>query len=218
MEFNNNLLYSRGFLDSLILTVDDNGFYCLCWTFFAITSHRRVVHWLQCIFFLIPTSMVISFCFFTDRSIPSRFNNGVDLNTLIEQICSGEKQSKDIPAIQVIWYSDKWEWYTLNNRRLYVFQQLEKKGKLVYCSMVRVEFTTNVIENPPALFKAVDLYTPTWDIDVSSNNLKVGTTTRAKKDTLKCLAKLAGSNEGAMDVDEQEIAPTDEYQVSSISP
>lgn len=111
---------------------------------------------------------------FTAEKIPSKFDNGVLLSDLVQKIVNGDTLSKDIPTIQVIWFCDKWKWYTLNNRRLWVFQELEKREKLSYVSMNRVELSDLEYEYPKELFDTVNLYEPEWDIRTSNNNLKVG--------------------------------------------
>ena len=62
---------------------------------------------------------------------------------------------QDVPVLEVIWYVEKWEWYTLDNRLLWVFQELEKAGKISYIEMRRVEFVCKVTDHPKDLFDSV---------------------------------------------------------------
>ncbi|XP_057293802.1 uncharacterized protein LOC130622358 [Hydractinia symbiolongicarpus] len=111
---------------------------------------------------------------FTAETIPSKFDNGVLLSDLVQKIVNGDTLAKDIPTIQVIWFCDKWKWYALNNRRLWVLQELEKREKLSYVSMNRVELSDLEYEYPKELFDTVNLYEPEWNIRSSNNNFKVG--------------------------------------------
>ncbi|XP_066924915.1 uncharacterized protein [Clytia hemisphaerica] len=105
---------------------------------------------------------------FTSTEIPSRFDNGTSLRELLEDLKSGKILSKDIPAAEVIWDCDRWEWYTLSNRRLWVFRELEKCGKITFIGMSRVESVDKAIEKTPELYSDAQLYDPDWDITIDS--------------------------------------------------
>ena len=105
---------------------------------------------------------------FTSKEIPSRFDNGTSLRELLEDLKSGKILSKDIPAAEVIWDCDRWEWYTLSNRRLWVFRELEKCGKITFVGMSRVESVDKAFEKTPELYSDAQLYDPDWDITIDS--------------------------------------------------
>ena len=50
---------------------------------------------------------------------------------------------------------ERWEWFTLDNRLLWVFRQLEKKGKITYIQMRRVEYVTKTADLPNKIYDFV---------------------------------------------------------------
>ena len=50
---------------------------------------------------------------------------------------------------------ERWEWFTLDNRLLWVFRQLEKKGKITYIQMRRVEYITKTADLPNKIYDFV---------------------------------------------------------------
>ena len=59
--------------------------------------------------------------------------------------------------LEVVWYLEKWEWYTLDNRLLWVFQELEKAGKISYIEMRRIEFLSKVTDHPECLYDSINV-------------------------------------------------------------
>ena len=114
---------------------------------------------------------------FTVKRIPSRFDNGTLLKDLLEDLKSGKIVSKDISAAEVVWDSDRWEWYSLSNRRLWVFKELEKVGKISFISMSRVETTVDGESNnsPKSIYSEVELFDPDWDITIDTLSEPKGT-------------------------------------------
>lgn len=107
---------------------------------------------------------------FSCNEIPNKFNNGTLLTELLEKLNKGKILSKDIAAIEVVWDSEQWDWYALNNRRLWVFQEMEKAGKIHYVGMNRIELLDNNVHKSPKLYKTVKLYDPQWDVAVSNSD------------------------------------------------
>jgi len=108
---------------------------------------------------------------FSEKEIPSRFDNGKTLIALYNEICSGKTFCKNIPAIEVVWDSDRWDWYTLNNRRLWVFKELEKCGKISFVGMSRVELVDSSKKHKKTKFyENVELYDPLWDSCIKSKS------------------------------------------------
>jgi hypothetical protein len=66
---------------------------------------------------------------FTQNSIKRTFKNGSTLANAIDGLRSGSISPNSFPPIRVFWKDGKL--WTLDNRRLYVFQQAEKKIKTV---------------------------------------------------------------------------------------
>lgn len=89
---------------------------------------------------------------FTKNLLASKFDNGIPLVETFTQIKNGEILLEDIPLIEVVFYPEKWEWYTLNNRRLWVLQELEKIGKCRFVKTKRVEYVENVFDYPSLLY------------------------------------------------------------------
>lgn len=68
---------------------------------------------------------------FSSDSIPSKFDDGRDVNEVAENVCNGQVSIGDIPIIQLVRRDQKY--YSLDNRRLYVFRvgQIRKRvGKI----------------------------------------------------------------------------------------
>ena len=109
---------------------------------------------------------------FSVVQIPNKFDNGIFLNDLLNDLKSGKKLVREIPRIKVVWDCTKWEWYTLNNRRLWVFQEMESCGELTYLGMSRVELIEDAnTTSGKTVFKKVQLYEPEWDIRASNNSI-----------------------------------------------
>jgi len=92
---------------------------------------------------------------FTCKQISTKFKNGCLLQALLDDLLEGKKFVKEVPVLEVIWYVKKWEWYTLDNGLLWVFQELEKAGKISYIEMRRVELVCNVADHPKDLYDSV---------------------------------------------------------------
>ena len=99
---------------------------------------------------------------FTSNKIPAKFDNSISLQETLSQLKDGTKLVKDLPMVEVVWYVRKWEWYTLNNRRLWVLQELEKLGKITYVAMKRVEYVEGIESFPSILYKTAEVV----DIDL----------------------------------------------------
>lgn len=56
-----------------------------------------------------------------------------------------------------MWYVEKWEWYSLDNRLLWVFRELEKAGKISYIEMRRLDFAKNVKNHPEGLHETAEV-------------------------------------------------------------
>lgn len=103
---------------------------------------------------------------FSVKNIPTKFDNGKRLTDVLEDIKNGNVLPKEIPPMEVIWYCDLWEWYTLNNRRLWLFQELEKMEICKYASMTRVEVMSTDYQYASQLFATVTFVIPTWETDL----------------------------------------------------
>lgn len=66
---------------------------------------------------------------FSREEIPSRFANFGELHQVVGKLITHPKLINTIPLITVSNRNDG-EWHSENNRRLYVFRVLEKKGAL----------------------------------------------------------------------------------------
>lgn len=78
---------------------------------------------------------------FSQASISSRFADGRDFAHTFEQLKSGRLQVDCIPTIEVVYGNDELL-YSLNNRRLALFQKLEKAGR---CTAISVR----LVSKPP---------------------------------------------------------------------
>ena len=83
---------------------------------------------------------------FKKKLLPSSFDDGIPLRETLQQLANEEILIEDLPCIDVIWCQKKWVWYTLNNRRLWVFRELEKLGKCQYIATRRVENIEHVTD------------------------------------------------------------------------
>lgn len=110
---------------------------------------------------------------FTKNLLPSKFDNGIPLAETFTQIKNGEILLEDIPLIEVVFYPEKWEWYTLNNRRLWVLQELEKIGKCRYIKTKRVEYVENVFDYPSLLYGSARLKENTRSFSWRGDSLQI---------------------------------------------
>ena len=83
---------------------------------------------------------------FKKKLLPSSFDDGISLRKTVERLANEEIVIEDLPTIDVVWCQKKWVWYTLNNRRLWVFRELEKLGKCQYIATRRVETIEHVTD------------------------------------------------------------------------
>ena len=83
---------------------------------------------------------------FKKKLLPSSFDDGIPLQETLQQLANEEILLEDLPCIDVVWCEKKWVWYTLNNRRLWVFRELEKLGKCQYIATRRVESIEHVTD------------------------------------------------------------------------
>ena len=81
---------------------------------------------------------------FKQKLLPSSFDNGIPVRETLQQLANEEILIEDLPSIDVVWCQQKWVWYALNNRRLWVFRELEKMGKCQYIATKRVEVIEHV--------------------------------------------------------------------------
>lgn len=93
---------------------------------------------------------------FTTNEVQDRFDNNIKLTETLAQLENKEITIDDIPNIQVVWSEKHWDWYTLNNRRLWVFQELEKKG---LCRMIKTHRFEEVRKDPKRLYGSVEVLT-----------------------------------------------------------
>ena len=119
---------------------------------------------------------------FTKNLIASKFDNGIPLVETFTQIKNGEILVEDIPVIEVVFYPEKWEWYTLNNRRLWVLQELEKIGKCKYIKTKRIEYVENVFDYPSLLYGSAALKEPSRSFTWRGNDLQITARRTPSKD------------------------------------
>lgn len=91
---------------------------------------------------------------FTTNEVEERFDNNIKLTETLTQLENKEITVDDIPKIQVVWSDKHWEWYTLDNRRLWVFQELEKHGS---CRMIKTHRLEEVRKDPKRLYGSVEV-------------------------------------------------------------
>lgn len=112
---------------------------------------------------------------FTKNLLASKFDNGIPLLETFTQIKNGEILLEDIPPIEVVFYPEKWEWYTLNNRRLWVLQELENIGKCRYVKTKRIEYVENVFDYPALLYGSAALRENSRSFTWKGDNLQITT-------------------------------------------
>lgn len=95
--------------------------------------------------------------YFTRNVLQPKFDNGMRLVETVSDIEHGDLLLGDIPCIEVVWYYEKSSWYTLDNRRLWVFKELEKSGECVRIKAQRVEAIENIMDFPTKLYKSARL-------------------------------------------------------------
>ena len=110
---------------------------------------------------------------FTKNLLAAKFDNGIPLVETFTQIKNGEILVEDIPLIEVVFYQEKWEWYTQNNRRLWVFKELEKIGKCEYIKTKRIEYVENVFDYPSLLYGSAALKENTRSFSWHGDNLQI---------------------------------------------
>lgn len=119
---------------------------------------------------------------FTKNKLASKFDNGIPLLETFTQIKNGEILLEDIPLIEVVFYPEKWEWYTLNNRRLWVLKELEKVGKCRYVKTKRIEYVENVFDYPSLLYGSAALAESSRSFSWKGNNLQITTRRTPSRD------------------------------------
>ena len=122
---------------------------------------------------------------FKKKLLPSSFDNGIPLRETLQQLANEEILVEDLPGIDVVWCAKKWVWYTLNNRRLWVFRELEKLGKCQYIATKRVETIEHMTDF--LLYGSAELIGESnvveWDDDGFRITLFNNDAESAKKDT-----------------------------------
>lgn len=63
---------------------------------------------------------------FSQDTIKSEFTNGDHVNTVANEVCTGHRDEDDFTIMEV--FEKDGEYYTLNNRMLYVFRVAEYRG------------------------------------------------------------------------------------------
>lgn len=120
---------------------------------------------------------------FKQKLLPSSFDDGIPLRETLQQLVNEKVLIEDLPTIDVVWCHKQWVWYTLNNRRLWVFRELEKLKKCRYIATRRVENIEHVTDFP--LYGSAELIGESniveWDEDGCRITLF---NSDAKKDTI----------------------------------
>ena len=133
---------------------------------------------------------------FKKKLLPSSFDHGIPLRETLQQLANEEILIEDLPCIDVVWCQKKWVWYTLNNRRLWVFRELEKLGKCQYIATRRVENIEHVTD--PLLYGSAELIGESniveWDEDGFRITLFNGDAKKANSPG--CSAKEASTPDG----------------------
>lgn len=83
---------------------------------FFVGDAQWLVHNANCFHFLDPKTIR-----FTQDSIKSEFKNGQSVDELINALVSGKVKASDLPPIRI--FEKDGKLYSLDNRRLYAFQQ-----------------------------------------------------------------------------------------------
>ena len=65
-------------------------------------------------------------CLLSHQSIPSAFADGKSLEETFDAIAKREIRKRDLPMIDVVWKDGAY--WSLSNRRLAVFSELERRG------------------------------------------------------------------------------------------
>ena len=117
---------------------------------------------------------------FTQNVLASKFDNGIPLLETFTQLKNGEILPEDIPLIEVVFYSEQWEWYTRNNRRLWVFRELEKIKKCGYIKTKRIEYEEN--RYPSLLYGSATLAETSRSFTWRENILQITTHRMPSKD------------------------------------
>ena len=94
---------------------------------------------------------------------------------------------QDCPFLEVVWSVEKWEWYTLDNRLLWVFRQLEKEGQISYIEMRRIEFSGKANAKPKFLYGETEVVDE--DIDEPKIELPAGIKIGRKGEGVRCISK-----------------------------
>ena len=149
---------------------------------------------------------------FTCKSIPTKFDNGNKLSDVLEEMAKGNILPKDIPPIEVVWFCDRWEWYTLNNRRLWLFQQLENREEIKYASMNRIEVMNVRFTYPVNLYSEVVLFDPPWDI---KTNCILGNMPAHSLNSRECSPSRSGDEGSMFSILSQSLPPTRRCRTSS---
>lgn len=119
---------------------------------------------------------------FTKNLLSPKFDNGIPLLETFAQIKNGEILLEDVPLIEVVFYREKWEWYTLNNRRLWVLQELEKIGKCHYIKTKRVEYLENVCDYPSLLYGSAALKEASRSFSWHGDELRITSRSSASRE------------------------------------
>lgn len=77
--------------------------------------------------------------YFTNSKIRERFAHGKPIQETLDELIQGQITVDHIPKIRVIYDAVNDRYFSLNNRRLWVFKQLHQMGRL---SEVEVELRT----------------------------------------------------------------------------
>lgn len=145
---------------------------------------------------------------FSVKEIPSKFDDGRTLKDVYDDILSGKTLCKDIPAAEVVWDSERWEWYTLSNRRLWVFKELEKNNKITFVNMSRVELIEkNDLIAPTSLHCNVEVYDPHWDISICEESDDI------KKKIMSTELALSTSKKSKNSVETLAVSSDDEDEI-----
>ncbi|KAK3610018.1 hypothetical protein CHS0354_032364 [Potamilus streckersoni] len=80
--------------------------------------------------------------YFSQDTIKNCFDNRGTIGSVLDKIYEGAMSIQKIPKISVCQKDGKW--FTVDNRRLWIFQQLEKLGK---CSEIDVQVTYSIPGN-----------------------------------------------------------------------
>lgn len=65
---------------------------------------------------------------YSQDSILPEFRDGRPLSLMEQELCTGRKTLQDIPTITVVMHGSRW--YSVDNRRLYVFKRVFQSGEI----------------------------------------------------------------------------------------